>query len=257
MGTAFGDYDGDGRLDLVVTNHETEMHSLFRNLGDGLFADVTIPSNLGRMTLPFVGFGVVFFDYDNDGDLDLSITNGHVIDNVALIRKGARHAQPRLLLQNTGAGGFRDVSGSAGSGFEGEGVGRGLMAGDIDNDGDLDLLVTNNGGPPNLLRNEGGHRGSALLVRLIGTASTRSALGAKLRLTAGGRTLVREVTSGASYLSGSDTRAHFGLGERTRAERLEIRWPGGRVEQIRDLAANQILTIREGEGVVAATPFAR
>ena len=257
MGTAFGDADGDGLVDLVVTNHETEMHSLFRNLGGGLFADLTVPSGVGPATLPYVGFGVVFADYDNDGDLDVAEVNGHVIDNIAQARSGGRHAQPRLLLQNTGAGRFRNVSAQAGPAFAMDGVGRAIVSGDVDNDGDLDLLITNNGGRAELLRNDGGHRENALLVRLVGATSNRDAIGARLRLAAGPRILVRDVTSGVSYQGQSDLRVHFGLGDRTRADALEIRWPNGRVQKIAGMAANQIVTIREGDGVVASQPFTR
>jgi enediyne biosynthesis protein E4 len=257
MGTAFGDVDGDGRVDLVVTNHETEMHSLFRNLGGGVFADVTVPSGVGPATLPYVGFGVLFVDYDNDGDLDLVEVNGHVIDNIAEARSGGRHAQRRLLLQNTGAGRFRNVSAQAGPAFAVESVGRTIVQADIDNDGDMDLLITNNGGRAELLRNDGGHQANALIVRLVGSVSNRDAIGARLRLTAGQRTLVRDVTSGVSYQGQSDLRVHFGLGERTRADALEIRWPNGGVQKIAGMAANQIVTIREGEGIVASQPFRR
>jgi hypothetical protein len=257
MGTAFGDYNGDGRLDLVVTNHETEMHSLFRNLGDGQFADATVESGLGTVTLPYVGFGVVFVDYDNDAALDLSIVNGHVIDNVAQFRSGARHAQRRLLLRNVGSGRFRDVSGQSGPAFAQEQVGRGLAAGDIDNDGDLDLLVTNNGGPAGLLRNDGGNRANALLIRLIGTMSNRDAIGARLRVTAGSRTQVREATAGSSYLGQSDTRVHFGLGDRSSVDRLEIWWPSGRTEVLQNMPASQVITVREGGGIVGKVSFAR
>jgi hypothetical protein len=256
MGTMFGDYDGDGRVDLVVTNHETEMHSLFRNVGGGLFADVTVPSGVGPATVPYVGFGVVFVDYDNDSDLDLAEVNGHVIDNVALVRNGGRYAQKRLLLQNTG-GRFRDVSAQSGPGFAAESVGRTVASGDIDNDGDLDLLVTNNGGRAELLRNDGGNRANALLVKLVGEKSNRDGIGARLRLTAGQRTLVRDVASGGSYQGQNDLRIHFGLGDRTRAERIEIRWPSGLAEQLSDVPANRIITVREGKGIIAATPFAR
>jgi hypothetical protein len=256
MGTAFADYDGDGRLDLVVTNHETEMHSLFRNLGGGLFGEATIESGLGSVTLPYVGFGVVFFDYDNDGALDLSIANGHVIDNVAQFRSGAKHAQQRLLLRNTG-GRFRDVSDQSGPAFAVDQVGRGLAAGDIDNDGDLDLLVTNNGGPAALLRNDGGNRGHALLIKLIGAASNRNAIGARLRVMAGSRTQLREVTSGSSYLAQNDLRVHVGLGDRTFAERIEIRWPSGRTEVLQNVPSDQVVTVREGQGAVSKVPFER
>jgi hypothetical protein len=255
MGTAFGDFDGDGRLDLVVTNHETEMHSLFRNLGGGSFADATVSSGVGPATLPFVGFGVVFIDADNDGDLDLTIVNGHVIDNIARSRSGAKHAQPRLLLQNIGSGRFQDVSRQAGPGFAVDSVGRTLVAGDIDNDGDLDLLVTNNGGAAELLRNDGGNRGNSLLLRLVGTVSNRDGIGARLRLTAGGHTQMREVTSGSSYLGQSDTRVHVGLGSASGVDRLEIRWPSGRIDRLEGVPANQVITVREGTGIVTRVAF--
>ena len=254
MGTAFGDFDGNGRLDLVVTNHESEMHSLFDNAGDVGFTDATATSGVGPATLRYVGFGVVFADHDNDGDLDLAIVNGHVIDNIALSRSGAKHAQRRLLLQNTG-GRFRDVSPLSGPGFAEEKVGRTVVSGDVDNDGDLDLLVTNNGQSVDLLLNDGGNRRNALLLRLIGTESNRDAIGARLRVTSGSRTQVREVTSGSSYLGQNDLRVHVGLGAATRVDSLEIRWPGGRTEVLQNLAANQRVVIREGVGIVAEKSF--
>jgi hypothetical protein len=256
MGTAFGDYNGDGRLDLVVTNHETEMHSLFRNAGNGLFADATVESGVGPATLPYVGFGVVFADYDNDADLDLSIVNGHVIDNVARVRSGGQHAQPHLLLQNNG-GRFRNVSRESGPAFAIDRVGRTLASADIDNDGDLDFLRTSNGGPADLLRNDGGNRGNAVLLRLIGTASNRDAVGARVRLTAGSRTQIREVAAGSSYLGQNDIRLHFGLGPLSMVERVEIQWPSGKSETLQTVAANQILTVREGAGLVSRVPLAR
>jgi hypothetical protein len=146
---------------------------------------------------------------------------------------------------------------AAGPGFAPELVSRGLAAGDIDNDGDLDLLITNNGGEANLLLNEGGSTGNAILVRLIGEKSNRSAIGARLMLSAGSRRLLREVQSGSSYLAQNDLRAHFGLGQGTRADRLEIRWPSGATEIIENLPANHIFTVREDKGVVARAPFAR
>jgi hypothetical protein len=260
MGTDFGDINGDGRLDLVVTNHEFETHSLFRNEGQGLFADATVEAGLSAATRPFVGFGAVFFDYDNDTRLDLAIVNGHVVDNTALVRPGSSHAQRRLLFHNrpfgvAQVGRFVETGGQ--SGFDTAGVGRAVIAGDVDNDGDLDLLVTNNGGAADLLRNEGGSRRNALLVKLTGSTSNRDSLGARVRAVAGSVSQVREVKSGTSYLGQSDLRLHFGLGSAARADRLEIRWPNGRTESIGAVAANQIVTIREGQGIVDRRPFAR
>jgi hypothetical protein len=255
MGTVFGDYDGDGRLDLVVTNHEFEMHSLFRGLGGGIFTDVTRESGLGPLTLPYVGFGVAFLDFDNDTRRDLAIVNGNVVDNIAQFRKGATHAQPKLLLRNDGSR-YRRVE-TAGPDLSANTVGRGLAKGDIDNDGDLDLLITNNGGAAELLRNDGGDRGNALLVRVIGVRSNRDGIGARLTLTAGGQTFVDQVTSGSSYLAQHDMRVHFGLGATARVDRLEIAWPSGRVDVAANLPANHIVVVREGEGEIRRVPFAR
>jgi hypothetical protein len=257
MGTDAADYDGDGHLDLVVTNHEFETHGLYRNLGRRLFAYTTPESGIGPPTLPFVGFGVAFLDYDNDAALDIAIVNGHVLDKTEVFRTGASHAQRNLLFRNVNGKRFADVSRASGPALLIEKVSRGLAAGDIDNDGDLDLLVTNNGGRADLLLNQGGSANSALLVRLIGKASNRDAVGAVLRLSTGQQTLTRSVKAGSSYLSQNDMRVHFGLGRSARAGRLEIVWPSGRVEVLEGLAAGQIVTIREGEGIVAATPFRR
>ena len=257
MGADAGDYDGDGQLDLVVTNLDSEMYSLYRGLGNRLFAYATPESGIGPATLPFVGFGVVFFDFDNDMQIDLGFANGHIMDNAPLYRPGATYAQRNLLFRNVGRRQFADVTRSAGPGFALEKVSRGLVSGDIDNDGDLDLLVTNNGQTADLLRNEGGSGNNALLVRTIGTESNRDGVGAVLRLTAGARTQIREVKAGSSYLGQNDARQHFGLGKVTRVDRLEVRWPSGRTELLKDLQANQIITIREGSGIVGRVPFAR
>jgi enediyne biosynthesis protein E4 len=256
MGTAFGDFSGIGRQGLVVTNHETEMHSLFLNLGGRLFSDVTMRSGVGPATRPYVGFGVVFFDFDNDTRLDIAIVNGNVMANVAQLRTGAKLAQRKLLLRNAGER-FVDATKQAGPGFALEGVGRALAAGDVDNDGDLDLLVGNNGDRPNLLLNDGGNAGNSVLVQAAGTTSNRSGIGTRLTLTVGGRRQVREVQSGSSYLAQSDLRAHFGLGGAQRIERLEIRWPDGSNEVVESLPANHLLVVRQGKGIVSRAPLAR
>jgi enediyne biosynthesis protein E4 len=264
MGAAFGDFGGAGRFGLVVTNHETEMHSLFVNLGGGLFSDVTLRSGIGPATRPYVGFGVAFVDYDNDTRPDIAIANGHVMANASQLRAGAKYAQRNLLLRNTGDR-FVDMKDASGPGFAPELVSRGLAAGDIDNDGDVDLLITNNGAAANLLLNDVGRAGNAIVVRAIGEkgpstplrASSRSAIGAKLALTVGQRRQLREVQSGSSYLGQNDLRAHFGLGQAARADRLEITWPNGTTETVESLAANHVFTVREGKGVVGRVPFVR
>jgi enediyne biosynthesis protein E4 len=257
MGTDIGDVDGDGRLDVFVTNHEFEGHTLFHNLGSGLFEDVTFKTGVGPATLPFVGFGTLFFDADNDGDLDLAGVNGHVMNSPGHVRPGAKEAQRRVLLRND-SGRFRDVAASSGAGFAAERVGRALAGADIDNDGDIDLLAVNNNGPADLLRNGGTPGAGAVIVRLVGTASNRSAVGARLRATVGAATQVREVKAGSSYLAQNDLRVHFGLGGAKQIDRLEIRWPNGAApEVLTAVAAGQIITVTEGKGITARTPFSR
>lgn len=255
MGTEFADYNGDGRLDLVVTNHEFETHSLFRNDGQGLFTDATVEGGLSAPTLPYVGFGVAFVDIDNSGEPDLSIVNGHVIDNTAQFRAGSTHAQPKLLFRNTGGRRFVEIGKQAGPGFASAGVGRTLIAGDIDNDGDVDLVVTNNGGAPDVLRNDGGNRGASVSIRLVGTKGNRDAIGARITAVAGGRTQTREVKSGSSYLGQNDLRVHLGLGQAAKVDELRIRWPGGDVEVLRDVAAGQMVTVTQGKGITGKRGF--
>ena len=254
MGVDAGDYDGDGREDMVVTNLDFETHSLFRNLGEGLFGYATRTSGIGFATLPFVGFGVAFLDVDHDAQLDIAIANGHIMDNAPLFRSGATYAQRNLLFHNGGSGRFAEIGRSAGDGFALEKVSRGLAVGDIDNDGDLDLLVTNNGQTADLLRNDSVH-GNALLVRAV--LNNRDAVGAHVRVTAGGRTQVRDVRAGSSYLSQNDMRVHFGLGDAATVDRLEVIWPSQRSDVVTGIAANQIVTIQEGRGVVSRVPFVR
>jgi hypothetical protein len=255
MGTEFADYNGDGRLDLVVTNHEFETHSLFRNDGKGSFSDASVEAGIASPTLPFVGFGVAFFDADNDRALDMAIVNGHVIDNSAVFRPGSTHAQRRLLFQNANGRRFAEVSRQSGPGFAAQTVGRTLLAGDIDNDGDVDLVVTNNGGPVEVLRNNAGRERHALVVRVAGVRSNRNGIGARITLTAQGRAQMREVKSGSSYLGQNDLRVHFGLGDATRVERIDVRWPTGDVETLRDVVADQIVTVTEGKGITARAAF--
>jgi len=257
MGVDMADIDADGLLDIFVTNLDRQTHSLYRNLGKGLFANVTFESGVAEATLPFVGFGAVFFDYDNDTDLDLAIANGDVIDNISLFRDSTSYGQRKLLLRNDGTGKFKDVSLASGPGFTLKKPGRSLSTADIDNDGDLDLLIGNVGQTPDLLRNDGGNRLNSLLIRTLGSKSNRDGIGARLKLMVGGKVLIREVKAGSSYLSQSDLRVHFGMGQAGRAQRLEIRWPSGTVDVLQDVEANQILTITEGRGVTGRTSLRR
>jgi hypothetical protein len=257
MGIDTGDFDGDGRLDVVITNLDFEMHTLLRGLERGLFGYVTTESGIGFPTLPFVGFGVAFLDYDNDTQLDIAVVNGHILDNAPQFRAGSTYMQRKLLFRNTNGRRFADVGRTSGPAFAAERVSRGLAVGDIDNDGDLDMLVSNNGQDAELLRNDGGNRGNALLVRLHGAGANTGAIGARIRVTTGSRTQTRDVRAGSSYMSQNDLRAHFGLGAAARVERLEVVWPSGRTETLADVAANQIVTIDEGKGIVNRQPFSR
>jgi hypothetical protein len=257
MGTDMGDINGDGLLDIFVTNLDGQTHSLYQNLGKGLFNNVTFLSGVGEVTLPFVGFGTAFIDYDNDTDLDLSIANGDVIDNIKRLRDSTSYEQLNLLLRNDGTGKFTNVGPASGPGFALKKPSRGLVTGDLDNDGDLDIVVSNVGATSDVLQNEGGNRNNSILVRTVGSKSNRDGIGARLRLFVGNKVLRRDVKAGSSYLGQNDLRVHFGLGDAQRADRLEIRWPGGAVETIENIQANQIIAVREGEGIISRQPFVR
>jgi hypothetical protein len=258
MGTDMADINGDGLPDVIVTNLDREAHTLYANLGRGLFADVTFESGVGGATLPFVGFGTAFFDYDNDSDLDLVIANGGIFDNAGRFRDTTTHEQRNLLLGNDGEGNFADAGPVSGAAFALEKVSRGLAVGDLDNDGDPDIVIANNGQTADLLRNDGGNRGNAILIRTVGTRSNRDGIGARVKLWAGDETvIVREVKAGSSYLGQNDMRVHFGLGRASRAERIEVSWPGGAIDVLENVDANFVLTVVEGAGITDRTPLRR
>ncbi|MDE2928518.1 MAG: CRTAC1 family protein [Acidobacteriota bacterium] len=244
MGVDFGDYDGDGRLDLIVTNFTSEGNALFRNAGDGSFAEVTRHTGIRKNSFLKVGFGVRFFDYDNDADLDVMAVNGHVIPRIAEYRDDTSFPQEKLLYDNR-EGKFRERSRESGDCFSVRDVGRGAAFADIDNDGDVDVLVTNNAGGAQLLRNDGGNRNNWLLLKLVGAKSNRDGIGARLTARIGGRVVVTQVQRAASYLSSQDRRVHLGLGASPIVDRLRIEWPSGRSQTMRALPANRILTIEE------------
>ena len=245
MGVDFGDYDNDGLLDLVVTNFQGQTNTLYYNEGNGLFSDVSYASKIGTMSLPYLAWGVSFCDYDNDGYQDLFIANGHLDENVQAFDPTGFYEQPNLLFRNNRDGTFDEVGADSRSGMRLEKVSRGFAYADYDNDGDLDLLVTNLNGSPDLLENRGGQN-TWLSLKLIGTRSNRDAIGARVKVTAGDLTQIQEVRSGSSYLSQNDMRLHFGLGKHRQVDRVEIRWPSGLQEQLEGVKANQTLTLVEG-----------
>ncbi len=251
MGVDVADYDGDGKLDIFVTNYEAESNTLYRNLGDGTFADTTYRAGLALPSLSWVGFGTNFFDMDNDADQDLFVANGHIMDHPAFLSDTTTYPQRKQLYQNKG-GRFEDVSLRAGEVFERHQVGRGTAFGDWDDDGDVDILVLNNDDVPNLLRNETDSGNHWTLLRLVGRSSNRDGIGAFVRLEAGGRAQVDELRSGSSYLAQNDLRLHFGLGAAEEIESVEIRWPSGRKETLSHLPVDQLLLVVEGAGFYRA-----
>ena len=247
MGVDLGDYDGDGDLDLFVTHFSDDYNTLYRNDGGGYFSDVTFRSGLGAASMPWVGWGTAFADLDNDADLDLFVANGHVYPVVDDHDLGTSYAQPNLVFANQGRGVYDDASAVAGPGLRVRKVSRGTAFGDYDDDGDVDILVLNADDTPTLLRNDGAG-GHWLGVRLRGRTSNRDGVGARIRVTAGGRTQVREVRAGASFLSSNDLRAHFGLGAATSVDRLAVSWPSGSVQILEALPVDRYLLIDEKPG---------
>jgi len=244
MGCDFGDIDSDGLCDLVVTNIELEPNNVYHNNGDNTFNDITVSVGLAQVALLFSGFGVRFADYDNDGDLDLVIANGHPLDNIHLFRDGVTWAERPFVHDNIG-GKFVDVSNERGEAMKKKYSGRGLAMGDFDNDGDEDFLLVQNGGPPVLLRNDGGNQNNWIGLRLIGTRSNRDAVGARVTLTAGNLKIVRQIVGGSSYCSAHDPRLLIGIGKRAKVDSIEIRWPSGAVVQINDALVNRYNTVKE------------
>ena len=253
MGATTADYDGDGRLDIFKTNFSSDTNTLYRNLGNGTFDDVTSAAGLAVHT-QYVKWGTAFLDFDNDGWKDLFIADGHVYPFVEKYHLGEEFKQPRQLFWNRSDAQFFDMSSTGGRGITAKHSSRGIAVGDLDNDGSEEIVVVNLFEPPSLLKNFG-PRGNALLVRAV-TASGRDAIGARLTLTAGGRKQVDEVRSGGFHISQGDFRVHFGLGRATKAD-LTIRWPQGKVETVTGVDANQWIVLREGKGIVERHPFKR
>jgi enediyne biosynthesis protein E4 len=244
MGAAFGDYDGDGHPDIFRSNFSDERETLYHNRGGGEFDDVTIPAGMARNTR-YVGWGCGFFDFDNDGWLDLLLVNGHVFPEVERLGIDIHYRDHAILYRNLGGGKFEDLSQSAGPGILERQSARGAAFGDYDNDGLIEVLINNQNAAPSLLKQSMRPSGHWIALKLRGVQSNRSALGAKVRLTAASHTQYDEVRSGGSYLSQNDLRLHFGIGEAVRVDRIEIQWPSGRRQVLRDVPADRVLAIEE------------
>jgi enediyne biosynthesis protein E4 len=250
MCISLGDYDNDGWLDLYISDFQKSSDHVWRNSGQGYFDEVSGPAGITVPTREVLSFGGGFFDYDNDGWLDIFIANGHVYPEVEQVSPETHYKQTNTLFHNDGKGKFAEVSKQAGSGFQKPYVGRGVAFADFDNDGFMDLVVGNNGDPPLLLHNSGGNGNHYVNFKLVGKKSNRDAMGARVRIVAGGVSQIREIAGGGSYLSQSDLRANFGLGKATRVETVEVQWPSGQKQTFRNLEADKFYLIEEGKEVV-------
>ena len=260
MGISAADYDLDGNLDIVKTNFAGDTPSLYHNIGGATFEDATFAAGLGRHT-QFLGWGCGFFDMDNDGWPDILICNGHVYPEVEQLKTEAGYPQQKLLYKNLRNGRFDDVSMEAGPGITVPVASRGCAFGDFDNDGDIDVVVNTVNDYPQLLRCDSSQARNWIKIRTIGTKSNRSGIGARLRCIshppdeAKPHQQIDEVRSGGSYISQNDLRVHFGLGKAEKAEILEIRWPSGQVDTLKDVKASQLIYVKEGEGIVRSVRF--
>jgi enediyne biosynthesis protein E4 len=248
--------DVDGWLDMYITHLDFQLNRLYRNNHDGTFDDDTFASGVKNGTRLLSGVAMKFIDYDNDGWPDILQSNGAMLDNIQLYHTETSYQEPLLMFRNLGKGKFEKVSNSLGPDFIRPIVGRGLAVADYDNDGDMDFVINTRGGYPELMRNDGGDSRNWFEVKIVGTRSNRDGTGAVLKLTSEGFTQVQQAVGGGSYMSASDTRLHFGLGSRQHIEKLEIDWPSGQADILRDLPINKIVAIQEG-GILLNQPFPR
>jgi hypothetical protein len=256
MSADAADLRNAGLYDLFVSHLDFQLNRLYRNNGEGVFTDATIPSGIGQSNYRNSSFGARFFDFDNDGWRDLLVINGHILDNIAIYHPNVTYEEEKRLYRNVGSGKFVDASASQPAAFRAPRVGRGLAVGDYDNDGWQDFVVSNNGEAGQIFHNEGNSSDGArqnhwLGVHLLGTKSNRDGLGAKLKLTAGDLVSFDQAKGGMSYCSSQDPRIYFGLGQRAKIDALEIAWPSGVVDVLRNIGPDQIITVEEGRGLTA------
>ena len=249
MGVTVADYDHDGRLDLFVTNFDDDYNTLYHNDGRSSFADASYAAKVAAVSFPYVGWGTKFFDYDNDGWVDLFVANGHVYPQIKSFH------QRNFVHRNLRDGTFAEIAEQLGAPFAEKRAGRGAAFGDIDNDGDVDIVINNLDGAPQLLRNDGGDTNNSVLVKMVGAKANRGGVGARVKVVSGDLVQKDEVRSGDSYISQSDLRLHFGLERRTKIDLIEVRWPGGAVDRVTDAKVNSVITIKEGKGVVSQREF--
>jgi hypothetical protein len=258
MGVDASDYDHSGFPSLLITNFSNQMISLYHNEGKGLFVDEAPRSDIGRASLLTLGFGCFFFDFDLDGWPDVLVANGHIDADIQRVQANVKYAMPPHLFRNTGKGKFEEVTKSLGLAFATPRVGRGAAYADFNNDGRLDLLLSTNGGPVYLFRNDtqgAAASNKSLRIKLIGTKSNRDGLGATVRVTSGGETQTQMLRSGSSYLSASELVLTFGLAQREKADSIEIRWPSGLVHRLSGVAAGQTATVTEGKGITSSRAY--
>ncbi|MFB3786534.1 MAG: CRTAC1 family protein [bacterium] len=248
MGCDFGDYDGDGWFDLIVTSYQNQPNTLYHSLRDGTFEDVTIPSGVIAGSMENVSWATFFFDYDNDSLPDLFIANGHLQDNIEKIEPQTKYESPNQLFRNNGHGTFTDVSAQAGPGFQVRRSTRGGTFGDLDNDGDLDIVVSNSRREPTVLLNELRNGNHWINIRLEGVKSNRDGIGARVEVTAGGKKQMNEVRAGSSYQSHYDLRLHFGLGKAETIDQIRVAWPSGQVDTLPNVKADHFVKIKENAG---------
>ncbi len=256
MGIDAADYDRSGYPGILVTNFSNQMLSLYQNQRNGLFLDTAPSSEVGRSSLLTLGFGCFFFDYDLDGWPDFYVADGHLDDSIERIQQRIRFAEPPHLYHNLAGKGFEDVAASMGQSFDAARVARGAAYGDINNDGAPDIVITTNNGPASLFLNQG-TTNHALRIKLVGTKSNRDGIGAVVSVKSATTFQKQMLRSGSSYLSASELVLTFGLGSSTKADSIEVHWPSGAIDHLSNIAADQIVTIREGSGAIASHPLAK